>query len=253
MARKAIVAGNWKLYKTAPETRRLIMALRNKLLAVSTRAEVVVCPPFPSLETAVDAARGSAIKVGAQDVFWEAEGAYTGEVSTAMLEAVGVEYVIVGHSERRHVFGETDDDVGRKLRRVLAGSLVPIVCVGEVLAEREAGRTGEVVSRQVAAAFGGVAPESAQRVVLAYEPVWAIGTGRTASPEMANEVHVLIRERIAGILSRTVAETVRILYGGSVKPDNAAALMSQSDLDGVLVGGASLDAGAFSEIVRSAP
>jgi triosephosphate isomerase len=248
MARKTIVAGNWKLYGTAPETRRLIMALKHKLVGFSTRAQVVVCPPFPSLETAVDAARGSAVNIGAQNVFWEAGGA-----STEMLEAIGVDHVIIGHSERRHVFGETDADVAKKLRRVLTGVLVPIVCVGEVLSEREAGRTSEVVTRQVTAALEGVGPEHAARIVVAYEPVWAIGTGRTATPEMANDVHVLIRERIAGMLGHTSASAVRILYGGSVKPENAADLMSRSDVDGVLVGGASLDAGSFAEIVRSAP
>jgi len=253
MARRTIVAGNWKLHGTAPEARRLIMALKHRLVGFSTRAEVVVCPPFPSLETAVDAARGSAVKIGAQNVFWEADGAYTGEVSTEMLEAIGVDHVIIGHSERRHVFGETDAGVSKKLRRVLSGTLVPIVCVGEVLSEREAGKTSDVVARQVAAALEGVGPEHAARIVVAYEPVWAIGTGRTATPEMANEVHALIRQRIADMLGQTSAGTVRILYGGSVKPENAADLMSQSDVDGVLVGGASLDAGSFAEIVRSAP
>jgi triosephosphate isomerase (TIM) len=250
--RQKIVAGNWKLNGTVAETRQLIRALRNRLAGLDARAEVVVCPPFVSLEAAVDAARGSAIQVGAQNVFWERTGAYTGEVSAEMLEAVGVRRVLIGHSERRTIFGETDADVNRKLHRVLSGSLQAIVCVGETLEEREGGLTEGVIGRQVAAALGGVSPEQAGRIVLAYEPVWAIGTGRTASPEMANDVHILIRGLVAGILSGLSAGSLRILYGGSVKPENAASIMSQSDIDGVLVGGASLDPAGFAGIIGAA-
>jgi triosephosphate isomerase len=214
---------------------------------------VVVFPPFVSLETAVDAARETPICVGAQNVSWQSEGALTGEISPAMLEELGVTHVIIGHSERRGVFGETDADVNRKLNHVLTGSLIPIVCVGEVLEEREAGRTETVVRGQIAAALERVAPDHAGRLILAYEPVWAIGTGRTASPDMANAVHRLIRQSIAAIFGGTAAERTRILYGGSVKPENAQSLMAQSDIDGVLVGGASLDAESFAKIVDASP
>lgn len=252
MARQKIVAGNWKLNGTVAETRQLIRALKNRLAGLDTRAEVVVCPPLVSLEAAVDAARGSAIRIGAQNVFWERTGAYTGEVSCEMLEDVGVRYVLVGHSERRTIFRETDADVNRKLRRVLAGTLHAIVCVGETLEEREGGRTESVVGRQVAAALEGVSPGQESRIALAYEPVWAIGTGRSASPEAANDVHILIRGLVAGILAGSSASGLRILYGGSVKPGNAAGIMSQSDIDGVLVGGASLDPAGFADIVGAA-
>lgn len=250
--RQKIVAGNWKLNGTVVGTRQLIRALRNRLAGLDTKAEVVVCPPFVSLEAAVDATRGSTIQVGAQNVFWERTGGFTGEISAEMLEAIGVRYVLIGHSERRTIFHETDGDVNRKLRRVLTGTLQAIVCVGETLEEREGGLTEGVVRRQVAAALDGVSPEQTGRIALAYEPVWAIGTGRTASPEMANDVHVLIRGLVAGILTRSSAGSLRILYGGSVKPENVASIMSQNDIDGVLVGGASLDPAGFADIIGAA-
>jgi triosephosphate isomerase len=249
--RQRIAAGNWKLHKTATETRRTIIELRNKLAGVDPGCEVVVCPPMVSLSTAVDAAKETRIRVGAQNVFWEESGAFTGEVSASMLEDVGVEYVIIGHSERRAMFGETDETVSRKLSRVLAGSLTPIVCVGEVLEERESGATEEVLARQVRGALGGVAPDEMGRVVVAYEPVWAIGTGKTASPVTANEAHTLIRSTIAAIFGRSAAEETSVLYGGSVKPENVSDLVRQSEVDGVLVGGASLDPASFAEIVRA--
>ncbi len=249
--RRTIVAGNWKLNKTVAETRRTILDLRNKLAGVQTRSEVVVCPPSVSLETAVDAARETGIMVGAQNVHWEAAGAFTGEISTEMLEAVGVDCVLIGHSERRAIFGETDEEVGKKLLKVLSGTLTPIVCVGEVLEERESGATAEVLKRQVGTALKDVAPDHAGRLVVAYEPVWAIGTGKTASPEIANEAHTLIRSQIAAIFGRSAADETSILYGGSVKPDNAESLMRESEVDGVLVGGASLDAAVFAEIVKA--
>jgi triosephosphate isomerase (TIM) len=249
--RKKIVAGNWKLHKTPTETRRSLMSLKNKLVGLDARCDIVVCPPMVCLETAVDAAKGSPIRVGAQNVFWEESGAFTGEVSTAMLIDLGVDYVIIGHSERRAMFGETDETVARKLERVLEGPLTPIVCVGEVLEQRESGATEEVLKRQVTGALKNVAPDHFRRVVMAYEPVWAIGTGKTASPDTANEAHVLIRNTIAAIFTRSAAQDTRILYGGSVKPDNASELMRQSDVDGVLVGGASLDPGSFADIVKA--
>ena len=253
MDRTTLVAGNWKMNKAPKETRRFIIALRNRLVGIDARADVVVFPPFVSMETAVDAARDTDIHIGAQNASWQSDGALTGEVAPAMLEELGVEYVILGHSERRAVFGETDSEVNRKLLHVLSGSLIPIVCVGEVLEDREAGRTEEVVRTQVAAALDGVAPDHAGRLVVAYEPVWAIGTGRTASPETANAVHGLIRASVAAIFGATAARETRILYGGSVKPENAASLMAQSDIDGVLVGGASLDPVGFAQIVQAAP
>jgi triosephosphate isomerase len=247
-----MVAGNWKLNKTAAETRRFIIELKNKLLAIDARVEVVVCPPFVSLPTAVDAARDTSIGVGAQNAFWEDSGAYTGEVSPAMLEALGVGYVIIGHSERRAIFGETDEIVNRKLLHVLSHDLTPIVCLGESLEERRAGRTEAVVECQVGAALEGVAPDHARRLVIAYEPIWAIGTGQTADPEMANDVHALIRRRLAAIFGGASADAIRVLYGGSVKPENAAGFMARPDIDGVLVGGASLEAESLAAIVRSA-
>ncbi|MFH1502492.1 MAG: triose-phosphate isomerase [Candidatus Eisenbacteria bacterium] len=252
MQRRPLVAGNWKMNKTAKDTRRFLITLRNRLTGMSPGADVLVCPPFVSLETAVDAARGTSIAIGAQNTSWQADGALTGEVAPEMLEDIGVTHALIGHSERRGVFGETDDHVNRKLLHVLSGSLTPVVCVGEVLAEREAGETEAVVRRQVQGALANVAPDHAPRIVMAYEPVWAIGTGLTASPEMANEVHVLIRGAIAAIFGQSVADGTRILYGGSVKPDNAGNLLAESDVDGVLVGGASLDPGSFAGIIAAA-
>ncbi len=253
MARRTIVAGNWKLNKTAAETRQLIRELRNKLAAVDSTAEIVVCPPMTSLETAVDAASETGIAIGAQNVYWEPSGAFTGEVSSSMLEAIGVEYVLIGHSERRTCFGETDGDVNRKLLSVLRSTLAPIVCLGEILEQREAGETEAVVSGQVRAALAEVAPDHTPRLIVAYEPVWAIGTGKTATPEMANDVHRLIRGTIADMFGGAAADGVSILYGGSVKPESAESLMMESDIDGVLVGGASLEAESFAAIVRGAP
>jgi len=252
VSRRTIVAGNWKMNKTVVETRRLLIELSNKLVGMTTRAHVLVFPTAVSLETAVDAARGTPIAVGAQNVHWEDSGAFTGEVSVPMLEAVGVTHVLIGHSERRSLFGETDEEVRRKLLRVLGSDLTPVVCLGETLEQREVGETEDVVTRQLDIGLGGVGVERAGRIVLAYEPIWAIGTGKTASPEMANDVHRLIRRRLDGMFGSVAAE-IPVLYGGSVKPDNAAALMSESDVDGALVGGASLDAASFAKIVGSAP
>jgi len=253
MTRIPIVAGNWKLNKTTSETRQFLLALRNKVAGIETRAEILVFPPHVALCEAVEAARDTGIAVGAQNVYWEESGAFTGEISTGMLEAISVTHTLIGHSERRGLFGETDEMVNRKLHKTLASTLTPVVCVGETLEEREAGRTEEVVGTQVRAALDGVPVEHAGRLVLAYEPVWAIGTGRTASPETANEVHVLIRRILRGIFGDSAAGGIRLLYGGSVKPDNASTLMAESDIDGVLVGGASLDAASFAEIIRAAP
>ncbi len=251
MARKRFVCGNWKMHKTAAEARALVAELRGLAEGLAEKVDVAVAPPFTALAAAAEALRGSKVQLAAQNVHWEAQGAFTGEVSAAMLEEIGCAHVIVGHSERRQLFGETDEGVNKKAKAVLAAGLAPIVCVGETLAEREAGRTLEVVSRQVRGGLAGLAADQVGRLTVAYEPVWAIGTGKTATTAQAQEVHaalrVLLRELAGG-----VADQVRIQYGGSVKPDNAAELMAQPDVDGALVGGASLKAGDFSQIVKGA-
>jgi triosephosphate isomerase (TIM) len=249
MKRQIVIAGNWKMFKTNPEAEAMVKELRT-LVDSTAEVEVVVCPPMTALSTVAAALAGSGIAVGAQDVFWEDQGAFTGQVSVPMLESCGARYVIIGHSERRQYFGETDETVNRKLKKVLGSSLVPIVCVGELLSEREANRVEEVVLGQMERGLAGLTGSQISRIIVAYEPVWAIGTGRTATPEIAEQVHSMIRKWLKDKYSAEVAETVRILYGGSVKPDNASELMGQPDLDGALVGGASLDASSFAKIVK---
>ena len=250
MARTQIIAGNWKMNKTVPEA----VAFARELLqgADLTGVEVVLCPAFPALGPVVEALSGGPVRVAAQNVFWEDRGAYTGEVSPVMLRDAGCRYVIVGHSERRQYFGETDETVNRKVKAVLRHDLVPIVCVGERLSEREAGETFAVVERQVTGAFAGVGETAAAGMVIAYEPVWAIGTGRNAAPEDAQAVNRFIRELIGKLYTPAVAEQVRIQYGGSVTPENAAALLGQPDVDGALVGGASLEVESFRAIINAA-
>jgi len=245
-----LVAGNWKLYKTNDEAARLARDLLAGLLPAAG-CDVVLCPPFTALAEVHLLLAGSRVGVGGQDMYWESEGAFTGEVSGAMLRSAGCTHVIVGHSERRQFFGETDESVARKTRAALDAGLFPIVCVGETLAEREAGRTAEVVLGQFDAGPGRVQGPDAARIVLAYEPVWAIGTGRTATPAQASEVHALLRGRERAAWG-PAADRLRILYGGSVKPDNAVALFAEDELDGALVGGASLTPEAFLPIVRAA-
>ena len=247
--RKKLIAANWKMYKTPDDARNFF---RNFLPLVDdhTRDEIVVCPPFVDLAAAVDAAKGSKVPIGAQDMHWQKEGAFTGEISAGMLLAVGCTHVIIGHSERRQYFGETDDTVNLKLKAALEAGLTPIACVGEVLEEREAGLTDDVLRRQCVRALYGISGKKAARLVIAYEPVWAIGTGKTATPQIASQAHQLIRGEVAKALGDEVAHNLRILYGGSVKPDNATALMAEEEIDGALVGGASLDAKSFAEIVK---
>ena len=245
-ARRPLIAGNWKMYKTTGEAVALVRAILDGL---RTEREVVVAPPFTALSAVAPLLRGTSMGLGAQDMHWEKEGAFTGAVSGPMLRDAGCTHVIVGHSERRQLFGDTDEGVARKAGAALAHGLVPIVCVGETLAERESSRTMEVVERQVERALRTITPQQAAGIVVAYEPVWAIGTGRVATPEQAQEVHAFIRKLIARSHGDAVAAALRILYGGSVKPDNAGALMAQPDLDGALVGGASLDAASFLKIV----
>jgi triosephosphate isomerase (TIM) len=249
MQRKKLVAANWKMYKTPEETRSFFTAFL-PLVSHHDRDQTVVCAPYVDLATAIECARGSNVAIGAQNVHWEKEGAFTGEISTIMLLAVGCTHVIVGHSERRQYFGETDDTVNLRLKAVLETSLTPIVCVGEVLEEREAGLTEEVLRRQCTRAFYKVSAKKAGKLVIAYEPVWAIGTGKTATPQMASEAHSLVRAEAAKNFGQEFADRLRILYGGSVKPENAKALMSEEEIDGALVGSASLDPKSFAAIVK---
>ena len=247
--RKKLITANWKMYKNPGQTRDFF---RDFLPVISghDRDEIAVCPPFVDLAVAQEALKGSDIALGAQDMYWEKEGAFTGEVSPAMLQAIGCTHVIIGHSERRQYFGETDDTVNLKLKAALEAGLTPIVCVGEVLEEREAGITEDVLRRQCTRAFHKLSGKKAAKLVIAYEPVWAIGTGKTATPQIASEAHALIRGEVAKALGDDLAAKVRILYGGSVKPENAKSLMSEAEIDGALVGGASLDPKSFASIVK---
>jgi triosephosphate isomerase len=247
--RKKVIAANWKMFKTPDETFAFMQAFLREVSG-HNRDEIVLCPPYVDIATAVQAARHSNVQIGAQNMYWEKEGAFTGEISAKMIQAAGCTHVIIGHSERRQYFGETDDTVNRKLLAALDAGLVPIVCVGEVLQEREAGLTEEVLRRQVMGAFRTISGDKAAPIVVAYEPVWAIGTGKTATPALAADAHSAIRAEAAKAFGHTAADNLRILYGGSVKPDNAKALMSQSEIDGALVGGASLDPKSFTAIVK---
>ena len=245
--RKPLVAGNWKMHRTGPEAVELIQQLRDGFTA--GRAEVMVAPPFTALEAVSRALETSEIALGAQNVHWEAQGAFTGEISAGMLKALGCAYVIVGHSERRQLFGETDSSVSKKARAVLHAGMRPVVCIGETLAERDAGRTLQVCATQLQGSLAGVAVEEMTHVVLAYEPVWAIGTGRNATPAQAGEAHAHIRGRLRQWFGGGAAEQCHVIYGGSVKPDNIRELSSLEDVDGALVGGASLEVRSFFEIV----
>jgi triosephosphate isomerase len=239
------------MHRTSAEARTLAREVRAAAEALADRVDVAVAPPFTALAAVAGELQGSRIGLGAQNIHWESQGAFTGEISAAMLVDAGCRYVLCGHSERRQLFGDTDEAVQKKTKAALAAGLHPIVCVGETLPEREAGRTLEVVGRQVRAALSGLSAEQVGRLTVAYEPVWAIGTGKTATSAQAQEVHAALRA-ILRELAPAVAEAVRILYGGSVKPDNAAELMSQPDVDGALVGGASLKASDFTGIIQGA-
>jgi triosephosphate isomerase len=243
------MAANWKMYKT-PEQAEAFFRDFLPLVNGHERDEIAVCPPFVCLAAAVEAAKGSNVAIGGQNLHWEKEGAYTGEISAGMLLAAGCTHVIIGHSERRQYFGETDDTVNLKLKTALEAGLTPIVCVGEVLEEREAGATEDVLRRQCLRAFHAISGKKAAKLVVAYEPVWAIGTGKTATPQLAAEAHALIRGEAAKAFGEELADGLRILYGGSVKPENAKALMAEEEIDGALVGGASLDPKSFTAIVK---
>ncbi len=247
--RKPLIAGNWKMYKTIGETEEFFTQLK-PLLNDATHCDIVIAAPFTALRRASEVAAPLGIGISAQDLYWENEGAWTGEVSAKMISDAGCRYTIIGHSERRQFFGETDRGVNRKIRAALSAGLEAIVCIGELLAEREAGQTEKVLEKQLTGGLAGLTEPDFSRIIIAYEPVWAIGTGRTATPEIAQEAHRFLRSRLGQIIPPSAAERVRVLYGGSVKPDNIAGLMAQLDLDGTLVGGASLQAKSFAGIVH---
>jgi triosephosphate isomerase (TIM) len=249
MARKALIAANWKMYKTPAEAQAFVDAFL-PLVAGHTRDEIALFPSPVLLPTVTAACSASNVAVGAQNIHFAEEGAYTGETFVGQLMAVGGTHTLIGHSERRQYFAETDEIVNKKLHTALKHRVVPIVCIGEVLEERESGKTASVLKTQITGGFAGITPEAAAPIVIAYEPVWAIGTGRTATPEIAADAHRIIRAEISKILGAGVAAAMRILYGGSVKPDNATALISQEEIDGALVGGASLKPDSFAAIVK---
>ncbi|MCC8043431.1 MAG: triose-phosphate isomerase [Oscillospiraceae bacterium] len=250
--RKAVIAGNWKMNKTRPEAKALLEAIIPLVANAKDKIEVIACVPFTNLETAVAVTAGSNIKVGAENVHFEKSGAYTGEISADMLSEVGAEYVVVGHSERRQYFGETDETVNKRTKAALAGGLKPIVCVGELLVEREANITEEVISRQIKLDLADISAEDVKKAIIAYEPVWAIGTGKTATADQAQEVCAFIRATLAKLYDNATADAVTIQYGGSMNAKNCAELLSKPDVDGGLIGGASLKAEDFNVIVQAA-
>lgn len=250
MSRQPIIAGNWKMFKTAPEAVEFVQAVKGK--AEVSGVESVICAPFTSLPALVQAVRGTALKVGAQNLHWEDNGAYTGEISGVMLKDLGVQYVIIGHSERRAYFAETDETVNKKTHAAFKHGLIPIVCVGEKLEEREAGETKNVCRVQTEALFRGLTAGQAGQVVIAYEPIWAIGTGKSSTADDANAVIGYIRSVVAGLYDQATADKVRIQYGGSVKPANIREYMAMPHIDGALVGGASLEPGSYIQLVEGA-
>jgi len=247
--RKIIIAGNWKMNKIISEAIELANGLKRNLYQISN-VEIVLCPTFTALSEISEVVSQSNIDLGAQNAYWEEKGAYTGEISLAMLKDVGCKYVILGHSERRKYFNETNQNINKKIKAVLKIGLIPIVCVGETLQERESNKTFDIVKTQVQECFQDIALDDPSKLIVAYEPIWAIGTGKNATPEQAQEVHKFIRDLLIKIFNKDTAETIRIQYGGSVKPSNTKDLISQADIDGALVGGASLDINSFTEIVK---
>ncbi|MBQ7114290.1 MAG: triose-phosphate isomerase [Clostridia bacterium] len=248
MARKPIIAGNWKMNMTPAEAKELISALIP--LVQDAQADVVICPPYLVLPTAAELVKGTNIALGAQNIHWAEKGAFTGEISAKMLKEVGVSYAIIGHSERRQYFGETDETVNMRTKAAIAAGITPIICVGESLEERETGKTEAIVSAQAEKALAGIEVEDVKALVIAYEPIWAIGTGKTATKEQANETIACIRETVKKLYGKENAEAVRIQYGGSMNPKNAAELMAMPEIDGGLIGGASLKAEDFSKVVK---
>ena len=251
MARKIFIAGNWKMNKTAAETAELASALKASLAQFAGKCEIAVCPTFTSLATAVEILKGSNVKVGAQNIHWADNGAYTGEISGAMLKEIGVEYVIIGHSERRQYFGETDETVNQRIKAALKYGLKPIVCIGETLAEREGGVTNTVLEKQIRGAFADITAADMDAITIAYEPVWAIGTGKTATPDVAQETHAFIRSVLTALYGDK-AQDIVVQYGGSMKPENSGALVSKQDIDGGLIGGAALKADSFTALIQNA-
>ena len=249
--RKTIIAGNWKMNKTAAEAKAFIEEFKPMVADIDS-VEIVLCPVYTALTAAIETAAGSNVKIGAQNIHWAANGAYTGEISAAMLKETGIDYVIIGHSERRQYFGETDETVNQRLNAALEVGLIPMVCVGELLEEREGGKTEVVMNTQLKGGLAGISKEDMEKIVVAYEPVWAIGTGKTATPEMAEETHAYIRKVLTEMFGTETAEKVRIQYGGSMKGANSAELIAQTDIDGGLVGGAALEPGSFAELIRNA-
>ncbi len=247
--RKPLIAGNWKMFKTCSEAVVTAQKLTS-LLAGNIDIDVMIAPPFTALALVADAVRGTRVSLGAQNLFWENEGAYTGEISSSMLLSAGCSYVIIGHSERRQHFGETDETVNKKIKAALKNGLVPVMCIGETEEERESNATFTVIERQIKKGLEGFAADDLETLVVAYEPVWAIGTGKTATSAQAQEVHQFLRSMLAKSFGNMLAKSIRILYGGSVKPNNIGELMSMPDVDGALVGGASLDPETFSKIVQ---
>ena len=251
MARKIFIAGNWKMNKTAAETAELASALKASLAQFAGKCEIAVCPTFTSLATAVEILKGSNVKVGAQNIHWADNGAYTGEISGAMLKEIGVEYVIIGHSERRQYFGETDETVNQRIKAALKYGLKPIVCIGETLAEREGGVTNTVLEKQIRGAFADITTADMDAITIAYEPVWAIGTGKTATPDVAQETHAFIRSVLTALYGDK-AQDIVVQYGGSMKAENSGALVSKQDIDGGLIGGAALKADSFTALIQNA-
>lgn len=249
--RTKVIAGNWKMNMNLSESVALISEIKNKLSKINSSSIVIICPPFTSLDTASTMLKGSLIKLGAQNLYYEENGAFTGEVSASMLKSVGCEFVIIGHSERRTIFNESDEIVNKKIIKSLSSSLTPIFCVGETLSERENGTTFEIIKRQVTVGLKYISSNDAAKIIIAYEPVWAIGTGKTATKEQAEEVHLFIRNLLTQLYNSEIAEKIIIQYGGSVKPENAAELLSQPNIDGALVGGACLKADSFIKILNA--
>ena len=252
MARRIVIAGNWKMNKTVPEAVELAKAVVAKASEAPASVDLVVCPTYVALTEVSKVVAGTRVALGAQDLHWEESGAFTGKISAAMLVSAGVKYVILGHSEQRQYFGETDETVNKKTKQALKHGLLPIVCVGELLAEREAGKTNEVNERQLKGAYAGISAEDAAKTVIAYEPVWAIGTGKVATVEQAQEAQAYIRKVMTDLYGAAVAEIIPIQYGGSMKPDNAKGLLAQKDIDGGLIGGAALKAEDFLGIAKGA-
>jgi triosephosphate isomerase len=249
LMKKPLIAGNWKMNKTLEEAVTFVSELRNRLKDVTDR-DILLVPPYIALQSISEIIKGTNLLLGAQNLFWENEGAYTGEISPGMIKSVGCSHIIIGHSERRQYFGETNDTVNLKVKAALKNGLLPLVCIGESLEEREANKTFNVIDVQIREGLKDFSSDEIQKIIIAYEPVWAIGTGKTATPEQANEVHSFIKKTLKKIYGNGILSTIRILYGGSVKPDNIDELMAKEDIDGALVGGASLKVDDFERIVK---